>query len=157
SRGRFGTGDADGVPQRPPVRGRHRRSGRPGLDDGFPREAAPAEVMPRQCRHLRVRPRVARRAPWAAAPRSRVRPDPAARRAGARAADRRLLPRHRDGRRVSPRARRVAGGDAVIITQTPLRIGLLGGGTDLPDYYRKNGGRVLNLALDKYVYVIVKQ
>jgi D-glycero-alpha-D-manno-heptose-7-phosphate kinase len=45
----------------------------------------------------------------------------------------------------------------MIITQTPLRIGLLGGGTDLPDYYRKYGGRVLNCALDKYVYVIVKE
>lgn len=45
----------------------------------------------------------------------------------------------------------------VIITQTPLRIGLLGGGTDLPDYYREHGGRVLNCAIDKYIYVIVKQ
>ena len=45
----------------------------------------------------------------------------------------------------------------MIITQTPLRIGLLGGGTDLPEYYREHGGRVLNCALDKYVYVIVKQ
>jgi D-glycero-alpha-D-manno-heptose-7-phosphate kinase len=45
----------------------------------------------------------------------------------------------------------------MIITQTPLRIGLLGGGTDLPDYYRPYGGRVLNCALDKYIYVIVKQ
>lgn len=45
----------------------------------------------------------------------------------------------------------------MIITQTPLRIGLLGGGTDLPGYYRNHGGRVLNCALDKYVYVIVKQ
>jgi D-glycero-alpha-D-manno-heptose-7-phosphate kinase len=48
-------------------------------------------------------------------------------------------------------------GLTMIITQTPLRIGLLGGGTDLPDYYRAHGGRVLNCALDKYVYVIVKQ
>src|ERR1700684_4504425 len=48
-------------------------------------------------------------------------------------------------------------GRTMIITQTPLRIGLLGGGTDLPDYYRENGGRVLNCALDKYSYVIVKQ
>jgi len=48
-------------------------------------------------------------------------------------------------------------GVAMIITQTPLRIGLLGGGTDLPSYYREHGGRVLNCALDKYVYVIVKQ
>ena len=45
----------------------------------------------------------------------------------------------------------------MIISQTPLRIGLLGGGTDLPGYYREHGGRVLNCALDKYVYVIVKQ
>jgi D-glycero-alpha-D-manno-heptose-7-phosphate kinase len=45
----------------------------------------------------------------------------------------------------------------VIITQTPLRVGLVGGGTDLPGYYREHGGRVLNAAIDKYVYVIVKQ
>ena len=45
----------------------------------------------------------------------------------------------------------------MIITQTPLRVGLVGGGTDLPGYYREHGGRVLNTAIDKYVYVIVKQ
>jgi D-glycero-alpha-D-manno-heptose-7-phosphate kinase len=45
----------------------------------------------------------------------------------------------------------------MIISQTPLRIGLLGGGTDLPGYYREHGGRVINCAIDKYVYVIVKQ
>jgi D-glycero-alpha-D-manno-heptose-7-phosphate kinase len=45
----------------------------------------------------------------------------------------------------------------MIVTQTPLRIGLLGGGTDLPAYFREHGGRVINCALDKYVYVIVKQ
>jgi D-glycero-alpha-D-manno-heptose-7-phosphate kinase len=45
----------------------------------------------------------------------------------------------------------------VIVTQTPLRVGLVGGGTDLPGYYREHGGRVLNAAIDKYVYVIVKQ
>ena len=45
----------------------------------------------------------------------------------------------------------------MIVTQTPLRIGLVGGGTDLPDYYVEHGGRVLNCAIDKYVYVIVKQ
>ena len=44
----------------------------------------------------------------------------------------------------------------MIISQTPLRIGLLGGGTDLPGYYREHGGRVVNCAIDKYVYVIVK-
>lgn len=45
----------------------------------------------------------------------------------------------------------------MIITQTPLRIGLVGGGTDLPGYYREHGGRVLNAAIDKYIYVVVKQ
>ena len=45
----------------------------------------------------------------------------------------------------------------MIITQTPLRIGLVGGGTDIPSYYREHGGRVLNCAIDKYVYVIVTQ
>lgn len=45
----------------------------------------------------------------------------------------------------------------MIITQTPLRVGLVGGGTDLPEYYREHGGRVLNCAIDKYLYVIVKQ
>jgi D-glycero-alpha-D-manno-heptose-7-phosphate kinase len=45
----------------------------------------------------------------------------------------------------------------MIITQTPLRIGLLGGGTDLPSYYLERGGRVLNAAIDKYIYVVVKQ
>jgi len=45
----------------------------------------------------------------------------------------------------------------MIITQTPLRVGLVGGGTDLPDYYREHGGRVLNAAIDKFLYVIVKQ
>jgi len=45
----------------------------------------------------------------------------------------------------------------MIVTQTPLRIGLVGGGTDMPGYYREHGGRVLNAAIDKYIYVIVKQ
>jgi D-glycero-alpha-D-manno-heptose-7-phosphate kinase len=45
----------------------------------------------------------------------------------------------------------------MIITQTPLRVGLVGGGTDLPGYYREHGGRVLNAAIDKSIYVIVKQ
>ncbi|HEY3468969.1 MAG TPA: GHMP kinase [Amycolatopsis sp.] len=45
----------------------------------------------------------------------------------------------------------------MIITRTPLRIGLVGGGTDLPVYYREHGGRVLNAAIDKYIYVVVKQ
>ncbi|MBC8145021.1 MAG: GHMP kinase [bacterium] len=45
----------------------------------------------------------------------------------------------------------------MIITQTPLRISIAGGGTDLPGYYRIDGGFVVSTAIDKYVYVIVKE
>ena len=45
----------------------------------------------------------------------------------------------------------------MIITQTPLRVSLLGGGTDFREFFREWGGAVLSLAIDKYVYVIVKE
>lgn len=45
----------------------------------------------------------------------------------------------------------------MIITQTPLRVSLLGGGTDFKDFYEKHGGCVLTTAIDKYVYCIVKE
>jgi D-glycero-alpha-D-manno-heptose-7-phosphate kinase len=41
----------------------------------------------------------------------------------------------------------------VIITRSPLRISLGGGGTDLPSYYREHGGFVVAAAIDKYVYI----
>jgi D-glycero-alpha-D-manno-heptose-7-phosphate kinase len=43
----------------------------------------------------------------------------------------------------------------MIITRSPLRITLGGGGTDLPSYYREYGGYVIAAAIDKYVYVTV--
>ncbi|HEX2865983.1 MAG TPA: hypothetical protein VHO03_03020 [Ignavibacteriales bacterium] len=43
----------------------------------------------------------------------------------------------------------------MIISQTPLRISFVGGGTDFPDFYLQYGGSVLSTAIDKYVYVIV--
>ena len=43
----------------------------------------------------------------------------------------------------------------MIITKTPLRISLGGGGTDLPSYYQTDGGYVLSAAIDKYVYISV--
>jgi len=43
----------------------------------------------------------------------------------------------------------------MIITRSPLRITLGGGGTDLPSYYRKYGGFLIAAAIDKYVYVTV--
>lgn len=44
----------------------------------------------------------------------------------------------------------------MIISQTPLRVSLLGGGTDFREFYAGNGGAVLSLAIDKYIHVIVK-
>jgi len=41
----------------------------------------------------------------------------------------------------------------MIITRSPLRISLGGGGTDLPSYYREHGGFVIAAAIDKYVYI----
>jgi D-glycero-alpha-D-manno-heptose-7-phosphate kinase len=41
----------------------------------------------------------------------------------------------------------------MIITRSPLRITLGGGGTDLPSYYRQHGGFLIAAAIDKYVYV----
>src|SRR5262245_39765114 len=41
----------------------------------------------------------------------------------------------------------------VIITRSPLRISLGGGGTDLPSYYREHSGFVISAAIDKYVYI----
>ncbi len=41
----------------------------------------------------------------------------------------------------------------MIITRTPLRISFFGGGTDLPDYYKKFGGEVLSTTIDKYLYI----
>ena len=43
----------------------------------------------------------------------------------------------------------------MIITRSPLRITLGGGGTDLPSYYREHGGFLVSAAIDKYVYVTV--
>jgi D-glycero-alpha-D-manno-heptose-7-phosphate kinase len=41
----------------------------------------------------------------------------------------------------------------VIITRTPFRISLFGGGTDYPAWYRRHGGVVLSATIDKYCYL----
>jgi D-glycero-alpha-D-manno-heptose-7-phosphate kinase len=43
----------------------------------------------------------------------------------------------------------------MIITRSPLRISLGGGGTDLPSYYREHGGFLIAAAIDKYIYINV--
>jgi D-glycero-alpha-D-manno-heptose-7-phosphate kinase len=41
----------------------------------------------------------------------------------------------------------------VLITKTPLRISIGGGGTDLPSYYRRYGGSVISAAINKHVFI----
>ena len=45
----------------------------------------------------------------------------------------------------------------MIITRTPFRVTLGGGGTDLPSYYSKFGGFILSFALDKYMFINVNR
>ncbi len=88
-----------------------------------------------------------------------------------RGVPRRYPPRPRAVRRTAPtRARRSPSSNestrdpamissgatpSMIITRSPLRITLGGGGTDLPSYYREHGGFLIAAAIDKYVYVTV--
>ena len=41
----------------------------------------------------------------------------------------------------------------MIISRTPYRLSLFGGGTDYPSYYRKYTGEVISTTIDKYVFV----
>lgn len=45
----------------------------------------------------------------------------------------------------------------MIITRSPLRISLGGGGTDLPSYYQEHGGFVISAAIDRYVYITLHE
>ncbi len=45
----------------------------------------------------------------------------------------------------------------MIITRTPFRITLGGGGTDLPSFYREHGGRVFTMAINKYMYICLNR
>ena len=45
----------------------------------------------------------------------------------------------------------------MIITRTPLRISIGGGGTDLPSYYRQFGGFVIAAAINKHIYVGINE
>lgn len=44
----------------------------------------------------------------------------------------------------------------MIITKTPFRMSFFGGGTDMENYFRENGGAVLSTTFDKYCYVSVR-
>ncbi len=43
----------------------------------------------------------------------------------------------------------------MIISRTPLRMSFVGGGSDLPLFYRKHGGAVVSTAINQYVYLTV--
>ena len=45
----------------------------------------------------------------------------------------------------------------MIVVRAPLRLSFFGGGTDFSAYYRRQGGAVVSTAIDKYVFVIVKE
>jgi D-glycero-alpha-D-manno-heptose-7-phosphate kinase len=45
----------------------------------------------------------------------------------------------------------------MILTKTPFRISLIGGGSDLPSFYKKYGGAVISMAIDKYIYISLNQ
>jgi D-glycero-alpha-D-manno-heptose-7-phosphate kinase len=45
----------------------------------------------------------------------------------------------------------------MILSRTPLRITLAGGGTDLPSFYSKNEGFVVSMAINKYIYLTFKE
>lgn len=45
----------------------------------------------------------------------------------------------------------------MILTRTPFRIPLGGGGTDLPSFYQQHGGFLFSAAIDKYMYIAINR
>ncbi len=46
----------------------------------------------------------------------------------------------------------------MIMSRTPLRITFVGGGTDIPSYYRNyEAGAVVSASINKYIYVAVNK
>src|SRR5882672_2717353 len=45
----------------------------------------------------------------------------------------------------------------MIISRTPMRMSFVGGGSDLPSFYRSFGGAVVSTAIDKYMYITVNR
>ena len=46
--------------------------------------------------------------------------------------------------------------DRIIISKTPLRVSFVGGGTDMPYFYKQYGGATISCAINRYVYVTVR-
>ena len=45
----------------------------------------------------------------------------------------------------------------MILTRTPFRISLFGGGTDMPDWFNSNGGAVISFSIDKYCHLSIRE
>lgn len=45
----------------------------------------------------------------------------------------------------------------MIVSRTPMRMSFVGGGSDLPSFYRRFGGAVVSTAIDKYMYITVNR
>src|SRR5277367_2815216 len=45
----------------------------------------------------------------------------------------------------------------MLMSRTPVRVPMGGGGTDLPFYARERGGFLITAAIDKYIYIIVNK
>ena len=45
----------------------------------------------------------------------------------------------------------------MIVVRAPMRLSFVGGGTDLPDFYRRYPGRVISAAIDKFVYIVINR
>ena len=43
----------------------------------------------------------------------------------------------------------------MIVTRTPLRVSFCGGGTDMPNHFKNNGGCVVSTSIDKYTYITI--
>ena len=45
----------------------------------------------------------------------------------------------------------------MIVARSPLRVSLFGGGTDFKEFYSTHRGAILSMAINKYVYIIIKK
>jgi D-glycero-alpha-D-manno-heptose-7-phosphate kinase len=45
----------------------------------------------------------------------------------------------------------------MLITRTPLRLSIGGGGTDLPSYYERSGGFFIAAAIDRYIFICINR
>src|SRR5580704_15312139 len=43
----------------------------------------------------------------------------------------------------------------MIISRAPMRISFVGGGTDLPDFYKRYPGRVISTSIDKFIFIAI--